>query len=97
MLECKQYVLTPYQINFRAIKASHVLISAGGRVCLGGLKYACQIVQNGKWQRQIHSFPASTVRNLNWLSPELLEQNLQGLWFPFVKRIFVIIFTLFIM
>lgn len=62
----------------RAIRASHVLISVSGRACLAGLRYACPIVLNGKWQKRIHSFPASTERNLNWLSPELLEQNLQG-------------------
>ncbi|KAF2897660.1 hypothetical protein ILUMI_08527 [Ignelater luminosus] len=62
----------------RALRASHILISANGRVCLSGLRYACPIIEHGRWQRQIHSFPASTARNLNWLSPEVLEQNLQG-------------------
>ncbi|KYB26773.1 STE20-related kinase adapter protein alpha [Tribolium castaneum] len=62
----------------RSVRAGHILISATGKASLAGLRYACPIVLNGKWQRQIHSFPASTVRNLNWLSPELLEQNLQG-------------------
>ncbi|KAJ8963083.1 hypothetical protein NQ318_018547 [Aromia moschata] len=62
----------------RAIRASHILVSATGRAYIAGLRYACPIVQHGRWQRSIHSFPASTERNLNWLSPELLEQNLQG-------------------
>lgn len=62
----------------RAIRASHILISENGNICLTGMRYACPIVEQGKWQRQIHSFPASTARNLNWLSPELLEQNMQG-------------------
>lgn len=64
--------------NFRAIKASHILISSNGTVCLSGLRYSCPIVQHGKWQRQIHSFSSSTLKNLNWLSPEVLEQNMQG-------------------
>lgn len=63
---------------FRAIRASHVLISETGNSCLTGFRYACPIIKNGRWQRQIHSFPTSTARNLNWLSPEVLEQNLQG-------------------
>ncbi|KAJ8968147.1 hypothetical protein NQ317_009241 [Molorchus minor] len=62
---------------FRSIRASHILISASGQACIAGLRYACPIVMNGKWQKHIHSFPVSTERNLNWLSPELLEQNLQ--------------------
>nr|CAD7439270.1 unnamed protein product [Timema bartmani] len=62
----------------RAIRASHILVSACGRACLSGLRYACHIVENGRWQRNIHSFPLSTSRNLNWLSPELLEQNIHG-------------------
>ncbi|KAJ3637929.1 hypothetical protein MTP99_001348 [Tenebrio molitor] len=62
----------------RSIRAGHILITASGKACLAGLRYACPIIFNGKWQKHIHSFPSSTARNLNWLSPELLEQNLQG-------------------
>ncbi|CAG9856658.1 unnamed protein product [Phyllotreta striolata] len=62
----------------RAIRASHILVSDTGQICLTGLRYACPIIKNGKWQRAIHSFPNSTEKNLNWLSPELLQQNLQG-------------------
>ncbi|XP_072393750.1 STE20-related kinase adapter protein alpha-like isoform X1 [Diabrotica undecimpunctata] len=62
----------------RAIRASHILVSVTGQIYLTGMRYACPIVKNGRWQRTIHSFPRSIEKNLNWLSPELLEQNLQG-------------------
>lgn len=62
----------------RAIRASHILVSSCGRACLSGLRYACRIVEHGRWQRSVHSFPRSTACNLNWLSPEVLEQNLHG-------------------
>ncbi|XP_046743172.1 STE20-related kinase adapter protein alpha [Diprion similis] len=62
----------------RAIKASHILISTSGQACLSGMRYACEIVRHGKWQRNIHSFPKSTANNLKWLSPELLQQDLHG-------------------
>jgi hypothetical protein len=61
-------------MSSRAIRASHILVSSSGRACLSGLRYACRIVEHGRWQRSVHSFPRSTACNLNWLSPEVLEQ-----------------------
>lgn len=65
-------------IIHRAIRASHILVSNKGNVCLSGLRYACPIIEHGKWQKQIHEFPINVAKNLNWLSPEVLEQNLLG-------------------
>ncbi|XP_075219302.1 STE20-related kinase adapter protein alpha-like isoform X2 [Lycorma delicatula] len=65
-------------IIHRAVRASHILVSADGRARLSGLRYACRLMNNGKVVKQVHSFPCTTLPNLNWLSPELLAQNLQG-------------------
>lgn len=45
-----------------------------GQACISGLRYSCDITQNGKWQRNVFSFPKAIAPNLKWLSPELLKQ-----------------------
>uniref|UniRef100_A0A0V0G9W6 Putative pseudokinase domain of ste20-related kinase adapter protein n=1 Tax=Triatoma dimidiata TaxID=72491 RepID=A0A0V0G9W6_TRIDM len=65
-------------IIHRAVRGSHVLVSAEGHVTLTGLRYSCPLISSGRWQKKVHSFPSTTAPNLNWLSPELLHQNLEG-------------------
>ncbi|BES88654.1 STYKc [Nesidiocoris tenuis] len=66
-------------IIHRAVRGSHVLISAEGNVVLTGLRYACPVISAGRWQKKMHSYPASIMApNVNWLSPELLKQNVEG-------------------
>lgn len=54
------------------------MISEEGQACICGLRYSCNVVKSGKWQRTIYAFPKSTKNNLKWLSPELLQQDLHG-------------------
>lgn len=65
-------------IIHRAVKASHVLISATGHVKLSGLHNALSMIQGGKRLRRLHDYPATAVNTLLWLSPEILEQNMAG-------------------
>ncbi|CAG5116636.1 unnamed protein product, partial [Candidula unifasciata] len=60
------------------IKASHVMISQNGQVCLSGLHNSLNMIQNGRRLRRVHEFPLHTLDCLHCYSPELLEQNLAG-------------------
>ncbi|XP_028931296.1 STE20-related kinase adapter protein alpha isoform X1 [Ornithorhynchus anatinus] len=62
----------------RSVKASHILISVDGRVHLAGLRSSLSMISHGQRQRVVHDFPKYGVKVLPWLSPEVLQQNLQG-------------------
>jgi len=62
----------------RAIKASHVLISSDGRVCLTGIRYCYSLWNGCHRSRVVHNFPTHAVAVLPWVAPEILEQNLVG-------------------
>ncbi|RWS29383.1 STE20-related kinase adapter protein alpha-like protein, partial [Leptotrombidium deliense] len=66
-------------IIHRAVRGSHILIHrATGSCMLTGLKYSTPVIKNGKWQLAVHDYPSNGITNLNWLAPEVLEQNLLG-------------------
>ncbi|XP_040605863.1 STE20-related kinase adapter protein alpha isoform X2 [Mesocricetus auratus] len=62
----------------RSVKASHILISTDGKVYLSGLRSNLSMISHGQRQRAVHDFPKYSVKVLPWLSPEVLQQNLQG-------------------
>lgn len=62
----------------RAVNASHILMSSDGRVCLTGMKYSVNVIKDGRWRLTLHDYPNNAHKNLNWFSPEILEQNLLG-------------------
>ncbi|KAL8559330.1 hypothetical protein ACOMHN_060020 [Nucella lapillus] len=65
-------------IIHRGVKASHVLISGSGQVCLTGLHNSFCMLTGGRRIRTVHDFPDHSVECLQWFSPEILEQNLAG-------------------
>lgn len=66
-------------IIHRAVCGSHILIMANGSCVLTGLKYSANVIQMGRWQPKIHQYPRHiTAKLLNFLAPEILEQNLLG-------------------
>ncbi|XP_064594805.1 STE20-related kinase adapter protein alpha-like [Liolophura sinensis] len=65
-------------IIHRSVRASHVLISANGRVCLGGLRTAYCMIREGQRFRCAYDYPSNCTRSLQWFAPEILEQNLSG-------------------
>lgn len=56
------------------MKASHVLISADGQVCMSGLRSIFSLIRNGQRAKVVHDFPQYSVKVLPWLSPEVLQQ-----------------------
>lgn len=62
----------------RSIRASHILVNSSGRSLLTGLKYSVNCISDGKWQPYMHQYPLKARPNINWFSPEILEQNLFG-------------------
>lgn len=58
----------------RSVKASHVLISADGQVCVSGLRSIFSLIRHGQRARVVHDFPRYSVKVLPWLSPEVLQQ-----------------------
>ncbi|XP_063068719.1 STE20-related kinase adapter protein beta [Engraulis encrasicolus] len=62
----------------RGVKASHILLSAEGRVCLSGLSSVYSMMREGKRVKAVFDMPQHSPTLLPWLSPELLRQDLHG-------------------
>ena len=61
----------------RSIRASHILINQTKAV-LCGFRECTSMWVNGERAKQLHELPANSIKSLNWLAPEVLEQNLSG-------------------
>lgn len=67
-------MLMTFLYLFRAVRGSHILIDSNGRVILTGLRHSTSVTDNLRWQKTVHCYPPQARYNLNWASPELLEQ-----------------------
>lgn len=76
VISCKSSCLSPQGIVHRSVKAVHILLSETGSAYLTGLKYSCSIIDDGREHFQDrYDYPLHAVEgNLEWLSPELLQQ-----------------------
>lgn len=61
----------------RSIRASHILIDHTKAV-LCGFRECTSMLAHGERARTLHDLPSTCMKNLNWLAPEVLEQNLLG-------------------
>ncbi|XP_049601186.1 STE20-related kinase adapter protein alpha isoform X2 [Syngnathus scovelli] len=77
ILKALEYI---HQMGYvhRSVKASHVLIAADGQVRMSGLRSIFSLIRHGQRAKVVHDFPQNSVKVLPWLSPEVLQQNLQG-------------------
>lgn len=61
----------------RSIRASHILLSQTKAV-LTGFRDCTSFLSHGGRVTSLHQLPPYSIRSLNWLAPEVLEQNLIG-------------------
>lgn len=61
----------------RSIRASHILLNQNKAV-LCGFREPITLITNGQRTQRLFDLPPNSVKSLNWLAPEVLEQNLAG-------------------
>lgn len=61
----------------RSIRASHILLNQHKAV-LCGFREPVTLITNGQRTHRLFDLPPNSMKSLNWLAPEVLEQNLAG-------------------
>lgn len=61
----------------RSIRASHILLNQTKAV-ISGFRECTSIVSHGERAKTLHDLAPFSKKSLNWLAPEVLEQNLIG-------------------
>ncbi|KAB7498505.1 STE20-related kinase adapter protein alpha [Armadillidium nasatum] len=75
---CGLHYLHSKGIIHRSIKGTHILVDSEGRSLLCGFRHSTNSILQGKWEKRIHSYPPEAAYNLNWASPEMLKQDMEG-------------------
>lgn len=76
LLHALEYLHKKHFIH-RSIRASHILLEEN-RAVLTGFRDCVSLLVHGERVKRFHTLPENSVKSLNWLAPELLEQNLLG-------------------
>lgn len=61
----------------RSIRASHILLNQSKAV-LTGFRECTSFVSHGERAKSLYNLAPASTKSLNWLAPEVLEQNLLG-------------------
>lgn len=61
----------------RSIRASHILFNQHKAV-LCGFREPVTLITHGQRTQRLFDLPPNSMKSLNWLAPEVLEQNLAG-------------------
>ncbi|CAF0877810.1 unnamed protein product [Brachionus calyciflorus] len=65
-------------IIHRCVCPENIYINQSGHVYLGGMGYAISLIDNGFLNKRLHEYPSKIDNYVNYLSPEILQQNLIG-------------------
>ena len=71
------YLHSKYIIH-RCVCPENIFISQSGHVYLGGMGYSISLIDNGYLNKRLHDYPSKIDNYVNYLSPEILQQNLIG-------------------
>ncbi|XP_078481856.1 STE20-related kinase adapter protein alpha [Ciona intestinalis] len=66
------------QCIHRGVKASHIVLSSDGSVKLSGHRNMISVLNKDFRSAPVHDYPRHDTFLLPWLSPEILQQNMQG-------------------
>ena len=57
----------------RSIRASHILLNKS-RAVISGFRNCTSLLSHGERIKTLHNLPTNSIKCLNWLAPEVLEQ-----------------------